>query len=531
MERKYDLKDKSMRNEHKEDTLRKRYFFKLSSNFVSGGISAIIQLMVPRSLGPTAYGNFGFLTVFFNNVVGTLDMGSSFWFYTKLSQEKDNKIIIFYRFIMSVIVLLVLGFVIIATSTTIREKIWLGQSNQVIYMAMIFAIMTWALGIKTKIIDAHGLTVDAEKGRIVQRIVALIIILILFLINRLNLFTFFIYHYFIIAILWIFFDLIIRRKGFSAGFKFRIKREESKVYFKNLFEYVNPLVVYTIIGLVVGVLDRWLLQKFGGSIQQGFFTLSYKISDIISLVTVSLTPLLMREFSIAFGKKDMHSMKRLFRRYIPIMYGITAYLSCFVAVQSDKIVLMIGGGEYKDARIAVMIMAFYPVYLTYGQLTSTIFYATGQTKLYRNIGVLGLLLGLPIIYFLIAPKSAMGLDAKAIGLAIKMVLINMITVNIWLYYSVKLLGLSFSKFLLHQFGSLGIMASVALLIKFGVDNINILSSNVIISFLLSGIIYTVLIAVISYYFPKLFGLDKKIINSIRTRLVNWAGNIAKKIRK
>ncbi|MDD5454077.1 MAG: oligosaccharide flippase family protein, partial [Candidatus Ratteibacteria bacterium] len=274
------MKDKSMGNEHQEDTLRKRYFFKLSSNFVSGGISAIIQLMVPRSLGPTAYGNFGFLTAFFDNIAGTLDMGSSFWFYTKLSQKKDNKIVIFYRFIMSALILLVLGFVIVATLTTIHGKIWPGQSNQIIYMAMVFSIASWILGVKTKIIDAYGLTVDAEKGKIVQRIIALIIILVLFLLNRLNLFTFFIYHYFIIAILWIFFDLLIRRKGFSAGFKFKIKREESKAYFKDLFKYANPLVVYTIIGLIIGVLDRWLLQKFGGSIQQGFFTLSYKISDI-----------------------------------------------------------------------------------------------------------------------------------------------------------------------------------------------------------------------------------------------------------
>ena len=521
-----------MENKQKEDSLKKRYLFKLSANIVGGGISAIIQLMVPRSLGPVSYGSFGFLTSFFDNLIGSLEMGSSYWFFTRLSKKQtDKKIIIFYRFVISILILLILSFVIIATSTTIHEKIWLGQSNQIIYMAMIFSIMTWVLGIKTKIIDAFGLSVDAGKRRIMQRVVALVIISILFFINRLNLVTFYLYHYFIILLLWLLFDLIIRKGGFSVGLSFRIKREDIKDYLKDLFRYVNPLAVYVVAALVVGVGDRWLLQKFGGSIQQGFFTLSFRISDIISLFTVALTPLLIREFSVAFGKKDMKGMRILFRRYVPLMYGITALFCSFVAVQSDKIVYIIGGDEYKSAGVVVMIMAFYPLYLTYGQLTSAIFYATGQTKLYRNIGIFVLLLGLPMIYFLLAPKNMMGLDTKAIGLAIKMVLINAITVNIWLYYSVKILKLSFSKFLLHQFGSLSIMIVVAMLVKLGTDSIIVLRNYKILSFILSGIFYIVVIGLIGNFFPKLFGLDREIIKRVRVRLVGWINNALNKIRK
>ena len=64
-----DLEDKQNNSEKKEDTLRKRYAFKLTANFIGGGISSVIQLMVPRGLGPAAYGNFGFMTAFFDNIV------------------------------------------------------------------------------------------------------------------------------------------------------------------------------------------------------------------------------------------------------------------------------------------------------------------------------------------------------------------------------------------------------------------------------------------------------------------------------
>ena len=199
----------------KEDTLRKRYAFKLSANFISSGISAVIQLMVPRSLGPAVYGNFGFMTAFFDNVINSVDVGSSYWFYTKLSQKKeDKKILFFYRMVMAVIIFLVLGFVFIATITDINQKIWIDQNKQIIYLAVIYSIMFWVLHINTRIMDAYGLTVNAEKARIIQRIIALCIILVLFVLQKLNLVTFFAYHYFIIALLLLFYAVIARRSGY-----------------------------------------------------------------------------------------------------------------------------------------------------------------------------------------------------------------------------------------------------------------------------------------------------------------------------
>jgi len=523
---------KKNRNKFKEDSLKKRYGFKLFSSFFSYGISAVIQLMVPRSLGPEVYGNFGFMTAFFDNLVGSLEVGSSTWFYTKLSQKKDDKkIIIFYRYIIVVIVLIILIFVVTATSTIIHQKLWLGQSNQIIYLAMLFSIMTWILTVKNKVIDAYGLTVDAEKGKIIQRIVALVIISVLFFIDKLNLFSFFIYNYFIIIILWILFDLIIRKRGFYTGFNFRLSIEENKKYIKNLFKYINPLIGLITIAFVIGFLDRWLLQKFGGSIQQGFYTLSLKIGAVYFLFARSLTQLLTREFSVAFGKNDINQMRFMFRRYIPLIYGIIAYFACFVATQSDRIIYIIGGNEYEGARVVMIIMAFYPIHQSYGQLSNAIFYATGNTKLYRNIGLSGLLLGLPLTYFLLAPESMMGLNAGATGLAIKMVLVQFISVNIGLYFNTRLLSLPFYKFLLHQFVSIGIMVIVAVGTRLGMDNILILKNNIILSFLLSGIIYTILIVVIGNYFPKLFGLDKKTIWKLKKRLVNWINNIISKIKK
>lgn len=236
-----------------------------------------------------------------------------------------------------------------------------------------------------------------------------------------------------------------------------------------------------------------------------------------------MTPLITREFAIAFGDNDLRQMAHLFRRYIPMLYAIAAFFACFIAIQADKITLILGGDQFQEATLAVMIMAFYPIHQTYGQLSGSVFYATGQTGLYRNIGITGMLMGLPITFFLIAPTNMMGLDAGATGLAIKTVLLQFIFVNVQLYYNSKLLNLLFWRYLGHQIvcvGCLLLMASVGTIV---VEQILGLGSKSMIGFILAGALYTALTMILVNFLPVIFGIKRQDIdlmkNTIRSLIV------------
>ena len=129
------------------------------------------------------------------------------------------------------------------------------------------------------------------------------------------------------------------------------------------------------------MVDRWLLQVFSGSVQQGLYGLSYQIGAICFLFTGAMTPLITREFSIAYAKQDIPHMAYLFRRYIPLLYGIAAFFSCFIAMQAENVAYIFGGAKFHDAALAIAIMSLYPIHQTYGQLGSSVFYATAQTRL------------------------------------------------------------------------------------------------------------------------------------------------------
>jgi O-antigen/teichoic acid export membrane protein len=235
-----------------------------------------------------------------------------------------------------------------------------------------------------------------------------------------------------------------------------------------------------------------------------------------------MTPLITREFAIAFSNHDLGRMAHLFSRYIPTLYSIAAYFACFIAVQADKVTFILGGNQYQEAALAVMIMAFYPIHQTYGQLSGSVFYATGQTGLYRNIGITGMLMGLPVTFFLIAPADMMGLNAGATGLAIKMVLLQFIFVNVQLYFNAKLLKLPFVRYLLHQVSSVAMLLAIAYVSTIMIDGFAALGEKIVITFIITGILYTVMVIGCSILLPQFFGLTREdisaIISKIRTYL-------------
>lgn len=512
-----------------QDSLRKRYVYKLITNLVGLFIGLVTQAIIPRGLGPKAYGDFNFLTNFFNEILAFLDMGTSIGFYTKLSSRpREFGIVAFYGYFSVIIFLGIIVFVAATTITSTHSRLWPDQQVFYIYLAAVWGILNWGVMVLNKMADAYGVTVSTEIVRVSQKALGLLLIILLYATQTLNLTTFFGYHYLLFIVLAAAFVWVMERSGYSLRRGWRLTRERVRGYGREFYHYSHPLFVYAVVGLIVGVLDRWLLQFFGGSIQQGFYGLSYQIGAICFLFTSAMTPLLTREFSLAFSDRDLTRMAALFRRYVPLLYAIAAYFSCFIAMQAERVVYIMGGKGYAGAATAVFIMSFYPIHQTYGQLSGSVFYATGQTALYRNIGVVFMLLGLPVTYFLIMPAEYFGLNLGGTGLAVKMVALQFVWVNVQLYYNARMLRLSFPRYLGHQLFSVGSLLAAARLADAGTGGIALLRQNVIAGFLVSGVLYTLMVAGMGYAFPALFGLGRE---DIRSLLESFAGRMERFTRR
>lgn len=495
----------------KEDSLKKRYFFKLSTNLFGMAMGLLTAGMVPRALGPAAYGSYTFLTNFFMQVVNFMDMGTSTCFFSKLSQRpKDSGLISFYFYFVTAVVLLVLLGMLVIFRTSVYAWIWPGQAKIFIVLAAGWGLLNWLDKIFIKITDAYGLTVVGEIARVINRALMTAGIIVLFVSGWLTLASLFGLQYASFIFLLVVLVLFLIRNRITLNKKITFK--EAKLYAGEFFTYSHPLFIFALAGLVTGILDRWLLQVFGGSVQQGFYGLSYTIGTFCFMFTSAMQPLLMREFSIAHGRADISKMAVLFRKYIPMLYSIAVYFACFIAVQSDKVVYILGGKTYEAAFLPVAIMAFYPIHQTYGQLSGSVFMATGQTALYRNIGLVFMVIGLLATYLFIAPAGMFGLEMGATGLAIKMVLVQFVAVNVQLYFNMKYLKRSFARYFGHQILSLALLLFLSLAASM-LGNM-FLSPYILPNFIFAGLVYSVLVLVTIAVFPVFFGMNKEDLRSI-----------------
>lgn len=508
-----------------ESSFNKRYLYKMLTNIVVLLTGFAYSIIVPRALGAVSFGNFSFITNFFMQVVNFLQLGSQLAFYSKLSQRlQDAKLKIFYfRFSLLVGLATFAGLGVVGL-LGLETVLWPGQEWGYLVAGALFAVLMFFSEVLMKVTDAYALTVPAEIVRMGQKIISLAFLVLLFMFGVMNLSTFFLYHFVSFALLLCGWWWVLRKNGvrlLEGGGTL----SDLHGYAKEFYGYCSPFVTLGVAALVFEVSDRWFLQKFGGAAQQGFFSLSYQIASICFLFSGAMTPLIFREFSIAHGEKDEERMAGMFMKYFPMLYAIAAYFSCFVASQADHIIVMTGGGGYSGASIAVFIMAFYPIHQTYGQLSGSVLFARGQTRLYRNITMVMMAVGFPISYLLIAPRDLMGLDAGSGGLALKMILSQIVSVNAVNWFICRDLRLSFSRLLWHQAYSVAIFYALAVVVRAIVEGAGL---GLIPAFLLSGMVYTALVVIVGYGIPSLFTLSREQMNrlmalALKPLTVRWEG--------
>lgn len=491
-----------------ESSLKKRYTAKLVSNMLVLVANVIMQSIIPRALGPVSYGNFNFVTNFFQQLIGFLNFNTSTMFYTRLSQRQDDRgLVTFYRNFILVLGLIVGLFVVFGFALGVREKVWPDQEAVFIVSGALWALLSFGLAILSEMSDAYGLTVKAEIAKLVLKLFGLAIIVIMFWLNLITLTNFFVYQLLLLSIsIWVA-TRIIQKSGYLFKLNWRLNDDQFQQYRAEFIKFCHPLLLFTVVATIQGILERWFLQKYSGSAEQGFFGLAFQIGSISFLFSSAMIPLLAREYSVSFAKNDLHEMKRLFMRYVPMLYTITAYFGCFLAIESHNVMLLFGGKSYSGAVLPIAIMCFFPLHQTYGQMTASLFFATGRTTAYRNIGIAMILLSLPLTYYLIGPIEYGALQGGSTGLAVKMVAITVLSVNVQLLYISRLLKLPFMKLLGHQILIISIFVAVALASSHSVRLVSS-GSSAFWQFMFAGAIYSIGIFSLVLTFPALCAMKR-----------------------
>lgn len=508
-------------------TLARRYGFKLLANMASVPVYLVMEAILPRALGPQMYGNFSFATNLFQQLSGFLDMGTSTCFYNALSRRRDETALVGFYFRVAAGVAVISGLAaLLMLWPPVGGLLMPGVPLWLAPLAALWAFLTWWGRVLRSMNDALGATIPSEMARMVISLLAVALLGLLFWGGVLTIGSLFAQQYLMLGATALAFWLVSRSHWRARGVAIELRpgKAEMRAYGREFFDYSHPLFVQALISFFMLTAERWLLQWFDGSSQQGFFALSQKVSMACFLFVAAMTPLIMRELSIAWGQKDLAAMGRLLTRFAPLLYAVAAYFSCFTLAEGKALVDFFGGAEFAAALLPVQIMALYPLHQAYGQLAGSVFHATSRTHVLRNIAALECVYGFAAAWFLLAPAHLGGLGLGALGLAVKTVAVQCVTVNICLWLASRFIPFDFWRNAAHQL----LCAAALLSLAFGAREATFLLTPLapavfsglpegLFRFFASGVIYTVLAAGLCLLAPGLLGLTRQELYELAVR--------------
>ena len=502
-----------------KDSLLKKYLYKLTTNSTNLLVNLLTAGIIPRALGVKDYGIFNFVTTLLSQALMFLDLRSSTCFYVKLSQKNnDNNLFNFYLIYAFALNIIFCFLLFLTYLFSFNELIFVDVKNSIIILAVFYTILSWILELFIKILDANGATVFLEKYRVINKIIVSIFIVGFYYLSILDIVT-----YFYIQISFIFILVLILVKystfqlKYSIDFKPLFKNKIFNNYLKSFYIYTAPLAIYVILAFISLSWDRWLLIKFGGSFQNGLYAFSATLVNFSLIFVGAITPLFTREISVAAGKDDINSMKNIFSKYVPILYCITAYICAFIFIERVSIINIFGGEEYKNASNILGVLAFYPLISVFSLLNGSVIYATERTALFLKISLIFTPLSMSLGYFYVF-SDYFDVNMAGKALALKDLLREIISCVIILYINSKFLKINFKNFIIRMFLSIFPFILISFSLKLTLQYFNILEFNIILNFLVSGLLYSFVSLLFIYYFPIIIGLSKSQKKSLLDQL-------------
>jgi hypothetical protein len=90
-------------------------------------------------------------------------------------------------------------------------------------------------------------------------------------------------------------------------------------------------------------------RDFNQTVVFGADVTGAQVAAMCFLFTSAMTPIITREFSKSYEEKDFENMRKLFYRYIPMLYSIAAFFSVFISLQSENVLLIFTDEKFQGA--------------------------------------------------------------------------------------------------------------------------------------------------------------------------------------
>jgi len=435
------------------------------ANGVGSAVALVSGIIVARALQVKAYGDLSFLTSSFGNLLAFLDLGTSMAFFTFLSQKRRGRhfMLLYFGWLI-----LQAGLVGPAIAWFLPSKIinhvWLGYERGLLLLAL-GATFLMGQGWTTVVHlgEARRKTVWIQGAELAQTLFHFLLLCLAVLWKVFS----------VRFILWIWIleysvmTLVLAppliKQNLAEGPE--DEKEPVRNVLNRYWEFCRPLAIATNFSYLCLFLDRWLLQRYGGAAQQGFYAVGIQSTIISGLATASILKIFWKEIAEAHEQKNRDRMERLYTMVSRLLYFISAWCACLIIPYCSDLLRLTVGASYSGGWLCFSLLLLYPVHNCLGRIEGSLLYAIGDTKSFMKTSILLETLGIPVSYFLLAPATARipGLGLGANGLSYKMVLSQVVSVNFLGYIIARINGWRFRFG--YQIGVLGLLLTLGLISK------------------------------------------------------------------
>lgn len=474
------------------------------ASIARGGFSLLASIIVARTLGPATFGDYVFISTSLLAFSTFVEFGTSHAFFTFTSQGRQSR-----TFFVTYAVLMLLQFAVpllligVLVPDALLARLWAGEARSTLVLGLLASHMMYLVwGSVTYLGESVRRTALVQGASVVQAALHVSLLLLALAIGELSV-------QLVLGLLLIEYTLLSVALG-PVLFRANLERERADEPLGEItgryWTFCRPLIFYSVLGFVYAYADRWILQTYGGDVQQGYFGAAQQLASVGILAASAMTRVLGKEIAEAMKLGDLERAYGLYRQAARIGYFVAAAPIIALAPFLPDIVNVSYGGAFAAGLVSFYVMLFYPVHQALGQIQGTYFFAAEKTRIYTRLGTVFMLVSVPVTYMLLAPPrpwfpfGGMG----SLGVALKLVGLQVIAINIqgWLiarahhrrfeaaYQVITLVALGLTAFL---------AAGAARLVA------TFLHAGMVPTIAMHGIIYTALVGLILITRPSVFG--------------------------
>ena len=493
------------------ESVRRRYGATLFTQFIQLAAAIVTGGVAPRALGPAAFGNYNFLLNTAAIIRSFLDSSTSQTFFTFSSQEeKSGALTKLYALLLLGQMTIIFSIIAILVAMEAMDWLWPHQAlDQIVWVTLV----EWCLFVTASLRqlgDSKGLTVRTQVIVLFTAFINIFGLLGLNAVGALNFYTYVWLNLFTTLLIGIalgYWLLIVNRAITWEG----NLREHASVYIKHWWVFASPLILLEYYTAIVAYIGVYLLQRWYGSAEQGYFALAAKWSAFVLVFTTSALSIFWREIAHAMANGEQERAAKTYQRFTTLLFFLALVLCTWLSFNSSLLVNILVGNEYQAAIPVLALMAFYPLQQTYGQINTAALKGAEKTKIIRNLGIWLSIPDLLLSYFLLASPNAHvpGLNLGAMGIALRMVIYGLLSVQVYEWMSHKTFNLNYFSTFFKKLGMTSIIFLCGWLIL--LEGGEILSSfdfPPIVILAISTILYFVCISLIIFLRPQLVGISR-----------------------